>query len=119
MKITKTQLRKLIKEEVQVILNEEERILNSAGEGQSMKSFAIEIDEALEDANNPKQVAMALNKVVRAMKNNKGMWREDISKLTYDLLKKHASSLPKTISNSIGTPTELFDALITKAGLGL
>ena len=117
MKITKSQLRKLIKEEVQVILNEEERILNSAGEGQSMKSFALEISDALEDARKPEQVAMALNKVVRAMKNNKGMWREEIQDLTYDLLKKHASSLPKTISNNIGTSAQLFDMLIDRAGL--
>ena len=117
MKITTTQLRKIIKEAVQVILNEEESIFNSAGEEQSMKSFALEISDALEDARKPKQVAMALNKVVRAMENNKGQGRAEIEKVTYDLLKKHASSLPERISNSIGTSPQLFDMLIDKAGL--
>ena len=132
MKITKSQLRKIIKEEVQVILNEqqgaEDRIFNAKGETQNLRGYITQISDALEDAaeqfeketrtkkNNKRSKLMtkqALMRIVAVMEKNKGLGRSSIEDATTALLNKFKPPSPERDMVAL----QYFEKLMDEAGV--
>ena len=117
MKITKQQLRKIIKEEItKTLLNEEDRIFNAKGETQSLKSFVIQIEDTLEDAaldKSKKMTQAALMRIVNVMKNNKGLGRSSIEDATTAALKKFQPPSPERDMVAL----QYFEKLMDDAGV--
>ena len=133
MKITKSQLRKIIKEEVtKTLLNEEDpsvdRIVNAKGESISLRGYITQVSDALEDAaelfakekrtkqpnNKSKNLTkIILTKVVAMMEDNKGISRRSLEDATTAALKKFQPPSPERDMVAL----QYFEKLMDEAGV--